>query len=262
MKKLSFMSNALCLALFIFVCMGGLISCNNNDNNVFEPDEEESEEPVVDDELAPFVGYWEPNYSDLYGDLFLYDDGTCRATHPVDGSYVYLGEWTFDAKTNFFSNSATNKTFLLTLHNENTIIGVDISNEKTVTYKKETIDGYELTPLVYGDWKNADGQLLSCNQNNAIRGDRVPELPQNTSAFKYDEVNIYFTAQDKNTYSYDYEIRWKGKKYYGSPDNKWYDVYFDTKYKGKLTIENPYSPSKCKLIFTGVLEGAYTKIKD
>lgn len=262
MEKLSVISNffglnVLRLVLFMSVCMIGGTSCSDKGDDI--PTPEEPGTPVINEELMPFVGYWEPNNSDKYGDLFLFDDGTCRATHPVDANYVFLGEWAFDVKTGYFSNSATNNTFLLTLHNENTIMGVDISNQKTVTFTKKTFEGYQLKTLFYGKWKNEDGQMLSCDQYNGISGDKVPELPQNASTFKYEDVIIYFITQDPNACSYDYEIKWKGKKYQGSPDNKWYDVLFDTRYKGKLTIENPYSPAKCKFIFTGTLEGVYTR---
>lgn len=249
-------SNVLCFFLCMLVCVIGVTSCTDNDDD----DGPKPEAPVVSEELMPFVGYWEPNYSDAYGELLLFDDGTCRATHPVDGRYVFQGKWTFDAKTNYFSNSATNKTFLLTLHNETTIMGVDISNQKTVTYTKNVFVG--LRTLVYGTWKTEGGQTLSFDPDGDLFGDKVPQLPKNTGTYKYYGVNILFSTQDKNPSLCNYMIRWYGSKYYGYPDNRWYDNYFDSQYKGELTIEHPYSPSKCRLIFTGVLEGIYTRAEE
>lgn len=240
---------------FLFLSVS-ILSCSSDGDRDFD-DNKEEEKPTVSDELLPFTGYWVSNNSD-YWNFLLFDDGTCVSRSNVDGNVLKRGQWTFDEKTQYLSNTAINKTFLLTSHDETLIIAIDISNNKTVSFTKKTKDREILYLIMPGNWKSTDGATLNVGVGStSLEGSKVPELPESTDKIRYKGKYILWWLSDNDIYTY--LIRWNIQKWYGYPDNKWYENNIDSDYEGNVTIENPYSPSKCKIILTGVLEGTYMK---
>ena len=203
------------------------------------------------------MGYWKDEIG--HWNLLLFDDGTCVANDAYDGNSKVDGKWTFDTETKYLVNSATKSTFLLTLYDEENLMGVNIKNNSTVSYKKMK-NGSDVYLIMSGSWKSRNGDLFKLQYNgNEISGTKVPPLPSNTNKVRYKNICISFSFSGKEQ-SYTYQIKWYADVYAGYPDNKYYPNHLDSYYTGTLTIENPYSPSKCKAIFTGVLEGVYEKV--
>lgn len=223
-----------------------------------------SQGEIVDDELMPLVGYWESSNSNARDFLF-YDDGTCMSPHPSDGNQRSAGRWAYDPETRYLSNTATNQTFLITLFDDASLLGVNIANQETVAFTKNNLAG-DVLYLVMSDgkWRSTENEdSLSIAYSGGIYGNKLPEKPQNTSRRRYLYANVLLSTDvEKGTYSY--QLRWKGREemYMGMGEWEWHDTYFDTNYKGSITIEDPFSPSKCRLTLTGILEGTYYKDRE
>lgn len=242
------------ISLFILLCMG-FTSCSDSEN-VLDNKQEETE---INKELSPFVGYWISDNRNRYSDLLLFDNGTCMSPSSVDIHVYSEGKWTFDDKTQYLSETATGKTFLLTLHDEKSLIGVDLSTNRTVSYTKKGMNDDALDLIMNGTWLSSDGTSLEIKYTSSLRGDNVPNLPDDTQKIQYKSKRMRCWVEDEDNNTGSYQIVWEVKIWHSSPDNRWYDSNIDSKYKGTIKLENPYSPSKCKLTLTGVLAGTYIK---
>ena len=196
--------------------------------------------PTVDEALLPFVG-----------DFLLFDDGT--SISPVDAGEVSTGKWSFDEKTQYLSNTATMNTFLLTLHDETTLLGVDISNNRTISFTKNTeFLAEELHCVIAGTWKSAEDTLyIGYASSEGISGKKVPPLPQSGSNRMFYNSVLVLTGDST------YQLNHRGQDLF---NGEWRDRTFYTGMRGTIIVENPYAPSKSKLILTGTIEGTYTKI--
>lgn len=251
--------------IFIFASLllcTAFISCNTGDEPGGNGTGNESGEgnENVTPAANPLVGYWESE-NDNSDDLLLFDDGTCISPSKVDGRVKSDGKWAFDEKTQYLSNTATQKTFLLTVYDESSIMGVDIYNNKTVAFKKDLYSWDAPYCIMAGEWETKDGLKLNISYGvKSLSGDLVPDLPKDTQRKRYFGAAMRLFA-NSSTQQYEYEIIWDGEHYAPYPDNCWYDDYFESPYKGTITVKNPYSPSKCEVTFTGVLEGTYKRMK-
>lgn len=247
------------LLLFLLLCTGFYACSEGENNDLTDNTEKPNQPPVVDKESSKFVGYWKAENSSgsNYCDLTLFDDGTCSA--PSNNANVLIdGIWNYEQKSQYLSISATKNTFYITLVDDKSFLGVDISNNRTVSYSKA--EDYNLEVLLMGDWKSTEGDSLHLSYSGSIYGNKVPKLPTDTKKTKYEDITYSFYKLKDGTY--EYKIRWEVQIWHGYPDNRWYNNTIDSQYKGTVTITNPYSPSKCKVTFTGVLDGTYKKVRN
>lgn len=219
---------------------------------------------IVDEELMPLVGYWESSNNNARDFLF-YDDGTCFSPHPSDANQRSAGKWVYDPETRYLSNTATNQTFMVTMYDETSLLGVNIANQATVSFTKNNTcqDAFWLI-MTDGKWRSTENKdSLSIAYSGTAIGNKLPEMPEDTPSKIYYNANILFST-DVEEGIHSYQIRWKGSEYIylGMSEWDWHDTYFDTKYKGSITLKDPFSPSKCRATLTGILEGTYYKDRE
>lgn len=249
----------------IFLTAVLMFSCGDSEDDGNGGNGSGSQGEIVDDELMPLVGYWESSNSNARDFLF-FDDGTCMSPHPSDFYQFSAGKWVYDLETRYLSNTATNQTFMITLLDDVSLMGVNIANQETVAFTRNDAcrDALELV-MTDGKWRSTenDDSLSISYSGRRIYGNKLPERPQDTSSRIYSYANILLSA-DIESGTYSYQLRWKGreKMYMGMGEWEWHDTYFDTNYKGSITIEDPFSPSKCRLTLTGILEGTYYKDRE
>ena len=219
---------------------------------------------IVDEELMPLVGYWESNNNNARDFLF-YDDGTCFSPHPSDANQRSAGKWVYDPETRYLSNTATNQTFMVTMYDETSLLGVNIANQETVAFTKNNAcqDAFRLI-MTDGKWRSTENKdSLSIAYYGMSISNKLPEMPEDSGTRIYEYTEVALSA-DAETETFSYQIWWWGSErmYMGMGEWEWHDSYWETKYKGSITLKDPFSPSKCRATLTGILEGTYYKDRE
>lgn len=217
---------------------------------------------TVDEELMPLVGYWESNSSNGRSFLF-YDDGTCMSPHPSNGSYS-AGKWVYDPETRYLSNTATSQTFMVTMYDETSLLGINIANQETVAFTKNNTcrDALQLI-MIDGKWRSTENKdSLSIAYYGMSISNKFPEMPKNSGTRIYDYAEVALSA-DAETGTFSYQLWWHGsERMWIDGEYDWYDHSWETNYKGSITFKEPFSPSKCRATLTGILEGTYYKDRE
>lgn len=219
---------------------------------------------IVDEELMPLVGYWDSSNNNARDFLF-YDDGTCFSPHPSDANQRSAGKWVYDPETRYLSNTATNQTFMVTMYDETSLLGVNIANQETVAFTKNNAcqDAFRLI-MTDGKWRSTENKdSLSIAYYGMSISNKLPEMPEDSGTRIYEYTEVALSA-DAETETFSYQIWWWGSErmYMGMGEWEWHDSYWETKYKGSITLKDPFSPSKCRATLTGILEGTYYKDRE
>lgn len=223
-----------------------LFSCSSDKENEPLPDDSTN-----DPELLQFVGYWIDKANNW--NLMFYDNGTCNAIQTFNNQVMREGIWSYDPSTNLLTNSATQSTFLITLISDTNFMGVDISNNKTVTYVRDN-DNPDAVRLAFnGYWVNEDGGWIEYNYVGTTSSSNLfPELPPSTDRVRYRSQALSISSDQ-------WKIVYTLERYYGI-ENKWYTELLDSKYWGYLSYENLFSPSKTTFTFNYILSGTYKRV--
>lgn len=261
LSKTGKMKNLKLLSLIIALCSVSLISCGGDDNNDEPIPEntttEETSESNLPDEAKAFVGYWAPDGGRIYNDYCFFDDGTAfrRNWKNSSSEYKEFGYWTYDIDTKILATTFTASgagnaiQYSITLSNENVWTGIAPSG--TPIKFEKSIDKYFQYMLSNSSWTAADRSTISFGYYEhvwggestyysllSVRGTNIQEGYYLNILSCTDEYNMEYNLCYLNTSSW-------GNKYNSAGS-------------GTLTIVNPYSPKKCKLVLTGTISKEYS----
>ncbi len=257
LSKTGKMKNLKLLSLIIALCSVSLISCGGDDNNDEPIPEntttEETSESNLPDEAKAFVGYWVGSSNGTY---CFFDDGTAF-THYENNSYDYkkFGYWTYDIDTKILATTFTQPykgnaiQWSITLSNENVWTGISVSGTP-VTYNKN-VSGYFYYMLSSSSWTATDGSTISFDSYynyGYYSGNLIPINGTDINEGYYWGIPSTVEYSDGNKIEY---------RLYRKNTSSWGDKY-NSAGSGTLTIVNPYSPKKCKLVLTGTISKEYS----
>ena len=240
-----------------------------------------------DEPLNPFVGYWKSENQNM-SDYIFFEDGTSAILK--NNEITDHGKWVYDEGTRYFSNTNPSWTALITLHDEEDMIGVVISNNKTLSFKKakpynefEIIRGkkfkkvgcdttitiyisYGLNRVSFSPSKTFPPFDVSKKQSNYTKVWNSKRKDIHT--FEYTPAEIRCKADGTYTVAYyEYHTIDKCTDVYKQVGKQ--NVFLKTEHdkstqtrtfpigSGKYTLEEIYSPKKTKITFTGILSGTF-----
>ncbi len=225
-----------------------LYSCSQSDKD--------DEPSVIEEETSNFIGYWE-NETGKWDLLFL-ENGECIANDHNRGGNMKRGVWTFNKENNYLTNTATKETYYLTYFDEDEFMGIDIFNDKKISYTRGVWDWTRrdiVRLILAGRWISSEGDSFSYSYSS--EGDNFncknkPKLPSDTSKTRY--LSQWLNIEDSK-----YIIMYYVEEY-DYRDRRWYKNNIESTYSGTFEVENLMNPSKCKIKFTsGIIEGTYIR---
>ena len=221
-------------------------------------------------------------------DYIFFEDGTSAILK--NNEITDHGKWVYDEGTRYFSNTNPSWTALITLHDEEDMIGVVISNNKTLSFKKakpynefEIIRGkkfkkvgcdttitiyisYGLNRVSFSPSKTFPPFDVSKKQSNYTKVWNSKRKDIHT--FEYTPAEIRCKADGTYTVAYyEYHTIDKCTDVYKQVGKQ--NVFLKTEHdkstqtrtfpigSGKYTLEEIYSPKKTKITFTGILSGTF-----
>lgn len=241
------------LSITLMVCMLGLSSCSKDDDGKSEGDLSEASKA--------FVGLWTAA-NESYDKYVFLEDGVCQymKSHFNEIPYRYTwtkGYWTYNDKTTILATTIEQTgQWQVSLSNENSWAGTNANSGAYTAYKKATNFEYLNTYLldrVYIKWrteKDTKGGYLE---------DYLEEIKENLSDeilkdVTYEEmIASYFLNEDENENDFVFEYKFDVSYW-----NAVHDSYHITMAEGKFTVVNPYSSTKCQLVFTGDITKTFT----
>lgn len=222
-----------------------IVACSSDSN-----DDIQTPENNLPEASKAFVGYWEDNSSTIKAvDFLFYADGTGKMWNDYN-SVLTEGYWTFNETTSILATTMNSWQFEVTLSNADAWAGISLGSATSKNYSRGS--NFEAIKLIlkYSSWK-ADSQTL--NIFKYLSGTIVPDIPD-----KYMNATEcgYILSMYEDDITDDFRIKYKLSLYskYYNKDNSYRDYWEDKGY-GTITIENPYMPSKTKIILTGSLDG-------
>ena len=231
-----------------------LLSCSSDDDGGIATNEQnkpDSPEDNLPEESKVFVGYWDDESTTTKAvDFLFFTDGTGR----IYGNYnntINEGYWTFNANTAILATTMNNWQFQVTLSNNEAWSGVSLGTTTAKTYRRGANLDMARALIRESSWKADDLTLI-------VSGDSKPSgtvLPELIGSRRYKNITL---LEDDNTddYTFKYEINgeyltsYRGEEYYRSYEAG----------TGTIAIENPYSPSKTRIVLTGFLNGTMNKV--
>lgn len=258
---------------------------NNQTNGPTADNGSKPNKPTItlDEESQKFLGMWR------WGGAYYYfrQDGTALM---LSGTQKKVGKWVYDLKTRYLTCSASPSpwTLLITFNDGNSVMGVNISNEQTVTMEGLSFTSsfmnlladdfvFSINDSLYLYWKNQKIKLATTDDTYPLLygGPNVPVQDKEDTYDGKTYGDIYYPYE---IYFGDYEAcsAWgKGYGFYGDklPENtiayyiRYRDEYYSNgkniranyfyPYKGTIKIVRGSSVQDTKFVFDGVLEGEY-----
>ena len=255
--------------ILIFMILGITASCllscsSDNDGDIPTNDQNKPDSPEdnLPEESKVFVGYWSDQSTTTKAvDFLFFSDGTGRMYNDYNSTMVE-GYWTFNANTAILATTMNNWQFQVTLSNNEAWSGLSLGSTTAKTYKRgEKRKMVELL-LKRSSWETADLTLKIPEGNSEyMSGSILPELPNGGFNISYLGYLPLSLSEDDNTedYTFKYDLYVEYYRHNSNPmEGKGH--HSSKLGSGTITIENPYSPSKTRIIFTGKLNGTMDKV--
>lgn len=218
-------------------------------------DDDEKQE----DASKAFVGLWQS--IDQRNDYYIFlEDGICQyiRIHLLEIPYRPTwtkGYWTYNTE---ISRLATSIEYAgqweVSLSNNNSWAGTNINSGVYTAYKKAPNAEYLNLYIddLYIKWKTENEQEATLSEHLEKIKERL--LAKTMQGITYEEVRPdYSLREDENendfVFQYQFSVNYKiAEDNYGRK----------TMAEGKVTVVNPYSPTKCQLVFTGGISKTFT----
>lgn len=204
-----------------------------NSNNNLTNGGESSENNLSEEEKA-FLGGW-----DCLGyncpDFFFLEEDVCCAVSNNSSKRKEVGNWKYNPETSILATTVFGSwQFEITLKTEQTWAGINFSeNRSSQSFSRYTNLQYVKGLFKYLMWADENDNLLLFDEYSIGGG---------TFLGSYEDLSI---AEDDNLEDFTFK----------------YALDYSQYKSGKLTIENPYNLTNCKLIFEGPLQGVL-KVKE
>lgn len=237
----------LCCIVLLLGCAITLSACGSDDD---ESSDQASLENNLPEASRAFIGYWRTTSN--YGNpIIFFTDGTgLMLTGDYEKDKGYSGYWTYDATTKVLATTMASWQFNVTLSNDNAWAGVTLNTGNAVAYERGDSLMYMKSIICESSWET---DTIGCGisytsywqghnpSGNEIYGTLITS--SNTYICLSDgdfSAGKYTCKYTLTSYSYSYNKR--TGKYTEKTRNAG---------EGTITIENPFTPSKMKLVFTG-----------
>lgn len=239
MKRFGFTSFFL-FSVAVFGCLC-LVGCSDGDDGDGPDTDDQTPENNLPEASRKFLGAWKgyPDKGKMLDIVFL-ADGTVKCRRAALN--VSAGSWTFNPETDILATTV-DKQWTVTLSNESSWAGISIESvSHSYSFLRDESANAIYLLLANTEWSDGDREL-------AVRE------PGGSLVFSYpgtgNTINRYITFElteegdDLSDSFFDYELK--------VDCNDWRSAG-----GGKLTIADPYTPSKTKITLTGTVEGTFS----
>lgn len=241
------------LSITLMVCMLGLSSCSKDDDGKSEGDLSEASKA--------FVGLWKCT-SQNYDEYVFLEDGVCQYMKSHLNEMPYRptwtkGYWTYNAETSILATTIEQTgQWQVALSNKNSWAGTNVNSNTYTAFNKATNFEYLNTYIlnrIYIKWRT-DNDTKGGFLEDYLEEIKENLLDETLKDVSYEEMLAdYVLNEDENENDFVFEY-----KFNVSYRNAVHDSYYITMAEGKFTVVNPYSSTKCQLVFTGDITKTFT----